>query len=70
LRAASPESCAQEVFAAHPELEAHLIRGAKRGFCFFDVALPEEIASSSLPCPGTPDPQKYTSCDFAGLSVC
>src|SRR2546422_2789327 len=71
LRAADPSVCAQEIFAAHPELAAQLVNGAKRGFCFFDVvpAGTPFLPSATVTCPGTPDPRKYLSCDFAGLSV-
>jgi len=70
LRAANPDSCAAEIFAAHPELSTHLINGAKRGFCFFDVAPAGFIRDSTIVCPGVSDPQKYFSCDDAGLSIC
>ncbi len=68
LRAASPEACAQQIFNANSDLEAELVRGAKRGFCLYDVIA--HAVLSTVPCPATPDPQTYFGCDYSGLSVC
>lgn len=70
LRAANPGLCAQQVLDANPDLATQLVKGAKRGFCFFDVVLMGEIASATQACPSAPDPQKYFDCDNGGLSVC
>ena len=70
LRAANPAACADELLAANPALAARMIRGAKRGFCLYDVVLHSDIADATLQCPETPDPATYPDCGFSGLSVC
>lgn len=37
LRQDNPEALASEIFTARPDLEAQLVRGAKRGFCMIDI---------------------------------
>jgi hypothetical protein len=68
LRAANPEACVLDIFAAHPELEGQLARGHKQGFCLYDVVPHAQL--SSVPCPAAQDPKTYPGCDFAGLGVC
>jgi hypothetical protein len=70
LRAANPNLCAQQILDANPSLAGQLVRGNKLGLCFFDVLLMGQAFYATMQCPGTPDPEKYTDCDNAGLSVC
>ncbi len=67
LRAQNPAACADEVFAAHPELLSQLLSGKKHAFCLedFDVALHR----LSVPCPSVPDPPSFT-CNYQGIGVC
>ncbi len=68
-REAEPTACAVDIFSDFPELEAQLVRGAKRGFCLIDLD-PHPLLSG-IPCPApAPDPRTYPTCDFSGLSVC
>lgn len=70
LRAANSSACADELLAANPALAAQMIRGAKRGFCLYDVVLHADVPDATLQCPQTPGPLTYPDCSFSGLSVC
>lgn len=68
LRASAGGSptCARDLLAAHPEIASQMVSGHKQGFCVIDL-----WAYLKPPCPPTPLPDQYFSCDSnQGLSVC
>ena len=71
LRAANPSACAQQILVEHPELLPHLVVGAKRGFCVFDVELAGAVPNGTVACPDLlPDQRKYFGCNEQGLGHC
>jgi hypothetical protein len=58
-------TCARDLLAAHPEIASQMVSGHKQGFCVVDL-----WAYLKPPCPPTPFPDQYFSCDYQGLSVC
>ena len=61
-RAAGPEVLSRDLLNAHPELQEHLVVGAKLGFCVVDV--------KPAPIPGRQEPRKYLDCGSnQGISV-
>jgi hypothetical protein len=68
LRQADPSPTADEVLAAHPELQAGLVKGEKRGICMTDSAPsgPNQHAPAVVP---DPLPKYDTCATMQGLSV-
>jgi hypothetical protein len=64
LRQASPDVCARDLLAAHPELLEQVVEGHKQGFCVID------LYPSGVSCPYPADSPRYLLCSNQGLSVC
>ena len=62
LRAANPPDVLSRDLLNNPELQRHLVVGAKLGFCVIDV--------KPAPIPGQHEPRKYLDCfSNQGISV-
>jgi hypothetical protein len=70
LRTSYPDACADDLLAANAPLAAKMIRGAKRGFCLYDVVLISDLPNATVVCPEIPDPLTYPDCTYSGLGVC
>ncbi len=68
LRASNPGVCADEIFAAHPDLLAQLVSGTKHAFCVEDELTMK--FNSSLKCPSKSNDKFVFDCSFQGISVC
>lgn len=70
LRAANPEACADEIFAAHPELLARLVIGTKHAFCVEDELPMKRNTTLTCSSRGSNNPKPLFTCSFQGISVC
>src|SRR5438093_2639197 len=68
LRAATPGVCADEIFAAHPDLLTQLVSGTKHAFCVEDENPMKK--TTSLMCPSHGNQSPLFDCGFQGISVC
>jgi hypothetical protein len=68
LRAATPEACADQIFAAHPELSSQLLSNSKHAFCVMDEFPMKR--NSKLTCPSHGNGNSTFDCSFQGISVC
>lgn len=67
LRAATPRACADEIFAAHPELSSQLLSNSKHAFCVEDEVSMKRC--SSLACPSKSSQNSKFDSSYQGIST-